>query len=299
MSNRIGNDVFNFKKDYVEWFSSLQNHIISVLEGIEKDYADHYGGEPSVFSSKSWQRLDDTQEDQNGGGGTMRVLSNGMVFEKAGVNVSTVHGCFSKEFAKEIPGTDGEGAFWASGISLVIHPKNPYIPIVHMNTRHIATPTKAWFGGGADLTPCLPFEDDTLAFHQAMKDACDTYHPKAYDQYKAWCDTYFYLPHRKEPRGVGGIFFDYLLSDNPTADFDFLKAVGLAYIDVYEQIVRRRMHLSYGDQEKAIQLHKRGRYAEFNLIYDRGTRFGLMTNGHTEAILMSLPPVATWGVEAA
>jgi coproporphyrinogen III oxidase len=220
-------------------------------------------------------------------------MQNGHVFEKAGVNISTVFGQFSKQFQGEIPGTKNDPSFWASGISLVIHPLNPFVPAVHMNTRHIIT-EESWFGGGADLTPCLPFEEDTNDFHHALKKACDDYAPDAYVKYKEWCDKYFFLPHRNEMRGVGGIFFDYLKSDNQESEFNFLKNVGIAFINVYAKIVRKRMHLPWSEEDKNIQLIKRGRYAEFNLLYDRGTRFGLMTNGNTEAILMSLPPHATW-----
>lgn len=286
---------FDDKKEmYVEWFQWLQNHICSVIEKIESDF-DSSNNTPATFKQKIWQRETPTTPLGQGGGGIMRVMENGSVFEKAGVNFSKVMGNFDPNFAKEIPGTDQNASFWASGISLVIHPKNPFVPIVHMNTRHIET-GRSWFGGGADLTPCFTFEEDTIEFHQAMKDACDPYSPNAYVEYKKWCDEYFYLPHRQEPRGVGGIFFDYVNSGNPDEDFNFLKAVGMKYIEVYEKIVRRRMHMSWTEEDKKVQLTKRGRYAEFNLLYDRGTRFGLMTNGNTEAILMSLPPQATWSV---
>lgn len=287
---------YKLKHSYVQWFQELQDHICARLESIEQEYCQENPKEKAgKFRQKDWQRIDITQPNQDGGGGWMRILEDGAVFEKAGVNVSTVFGNLPQTFATEIPGGDKNKQFWASGISLVIHPRNPYVPIVHMNTRHIIT-TKEWFGGGADLTPCIPFDEDTNDFHNAMKEASDLYAANAYEQYKKWCDDYFYLSHRGEPRGVGGIFFDDLNSGDPILDFDYLKNVGQKFMDVYEKIVRRRMHMHYGDEEKRIQLKKRGRYVEFNLLYDRGTRFGLMTNGNAEAILMSLPPMAAWNV---
>jgi coproporphyrinogen III oxidase len=283
----------NPKNIYVEWFKSLQLHICTRLEEIESEFES--AEEPQKFVRKSWKRDDETQPNRDGGGGTMAVMQGGRVFEKAGVNFSEVYGEFSKKFAAEIPGADTDPSFWASGISLVIHPLNPFVPIVHMNTRHIMT-QKSWFGGGADLTPCIPFDEDTKSFHQGMQDACDAYHPEAHAKYKKWCDEYFYLPHRNEMRGVGGIFFDYVNSGDENADFAFLKQVGINFIDSYVAIVRKRMNTPWTEKDKEIQLHKRGRYVEFNLLHDRGTKFGLMTNGNTEAILMSLPPLASWKV---
>lgn len=274
------------------WFAELQTHICETLEAIENEFK-HPTHLPGQFAFKSWERHDPTQPDNKGGGGKMGIMEGGAVFEKAGVNVSTVYGEFAKEFSHEIPGADKDPSFWASGISLVIHPSNPFVPAVHMNTRHIVT-SKSWFGGGADLTPTFPIDEDTKDFHQAMRNACDAYNPDAYAKYKLWCDEYFYLPHRNEARGVGGIFFDYVNSGDVNEDFEFIKAVGKAFIDVYAEIVRRRMRQEWDMDDKYKQLVKRGRYAEFNLLYDRGTRFGLMTNGNTEAILMSLPPVAAW-----
>lgn len=274
------------------WFSELQKHICETLETIEQELQ-HPTHLPGRFIYKPWERNDPTQPHEKGGGGTMGIMEGGAVFEKAGVNVSTVYGEFGKEFCHEIPGADKDPHFWASGISLVIHPSNPFVPAVHMNTRHIVT-TKSWFGGGADLTPTFPIEEDTKDFHDAMRSACDTYNPDAYAKYKLWCDEYFYLPHRKEMRGVGGIFFDYINSGDVDTDFEFIKSVGKAFIDAYAKIVRRRMRQEWTMEDKYKQLVKRGRYAEFNLLYDRGTRFGLMTNGNTDAILMSLPPVAAW-----
>ena len=231
----------------------------------------------------------------------MATLRGG-VFEKGGVNVSTVFGAFQPDFAAEIPGASEDPTFWASGLSLVIHPLNPYVPAVHMNTRHICT-EKSWFGGGIDLTPTFEFEEDNLDFHDAMKGACaglvgeacrKSFDESYYEKYKKWCDDYFYLPHRQEPRGIGGIFYDYHNTGCFERDFAFTQAVGLAFLDIYPRLVRRHMHRPWGEAEKNKQLAKRGRYAEFNLLYDRGTKFGLKTQGNIEAILMSLPPLAAW-----
>ncbi|MEE8292862.1 MAG: oxygen-dependent coproporphyrinogen oxidase, partial [Kiloniellales bacterium] len=217
----------------------------------------------------------------------------GRVFEKVGVNISTVGGRFPADFAKQIPGAEDDPRFWASGVSLVAHLRSPLVPAVHMNTRHIVT-TKAWFGGGSDLSPMYPVEVDTAAFHAALKAACDRHDPDYHPRFKAWCDEYFFIKHRGEPRGVGGIFFDYLDSGDWEADFAFTRDVGLAFLDIYPQLVRRHMVEPWTEEQRRHQLVKRGRYAEFNLIYDRGTKFGLMTGGNPEAILMSLPPEAAW-----
>ncbi|MEO1193521.1 MAG: oxygen-dependent coproporphyrinogen oxidase [Pseudomonadota bacterium] len=268
------------------WFESLRDQICAAIEALEDEGgAGDDGFSPARFERRSWQR-------DGGGGGTMGLLSGGRVFEKAGVNVSEVYGTFSEAFAKEIPGAAENPQFWASGISLVLHPRNPWVPPVHMNTRHVVT-TKAWFGGGADLNPIYPDAADTKAFHDRLRQACDAHGPDYYERFKAWCDDYFFNKHRQEPRGVGGIFYDYLEADWE-ADFAFTRDVGLAFLEIYPALVRGQKDKTFGEAERAHQLFRRGRYAEFNLLYDRGTRFGLMTGGNPDAILMSLPPLATW-----
>lgn len=271
------------------WYTNLQQNICQALETIEQE-----SFALSLYNQWQPQQFEKRQWDYNqSGGGQMRILQGGRVFEKAGVNVSCVWGEFSKEFAQEIPGAEKDPRFWASGISLVIHPRNPYVPIVHMNTRHIIT-TKSWFGGGADLTPSLEFAEDTQMFHDAFKECCDRHNREYYDRFKKWCDDYFYIKHRKEARGIGGIFYDYHNTGNFEADNAFNKSVGLAFLDVYPKIVRRRMAMAWGETEIQKLQHKRSRYVEFNLVYDRGTHFGLKTGGNTEAILMSMPPTASW-----
>jgi len=268
------------------WFEELRDRICAAFEAIEDE-----AGSPVRFERKAWQRPSD--DGQDAGGGVISLL-RGKVFEKVGVNVSTVYGRFAPEFAKSIPGAQDDPHFWASGISVVAHMANPHVPAAHLNTRHIVT-AKSWFGGGADLTPMLaPEAQDTADFHAALKAACDRFDPGHYPRFSQWCDEYFYLPHRGEPRGVGGVFFDGLDSGNKDKDFAFTQAIGMAFLEVYPHIVRRRMATPFSAADRDRQLERRGRYVEFNLLYDRGTQFGLRTGGNPEAILMSLPPAARW-----
>ena len=275
-----------------DWFVSLRDAICAEFEAIERE-----AGSDARFGYTPWQR-DAVEGGAPGetGGGT-RGLMKGKVFEKVGVNVSTVHGALQRDFAASINGASAEqNAFSATGISLVAHMANPHVPAVHMNTRFLTT-TKAWFGGGADLNPPLPYDEDTAEFHAAFKACCDAHGPDYYDRFKAWADEYFFIPHRNVHRGVGGIFYDHLECADEAAweaNFAFTKAVGETFLAVFPRIVRRRMGMAFTPQDKAQQLEWRGRYAEFNLVYDRGTLFGLKTGGNIDAILMSLPPEATW-----
>lgn len=268
-----------------EWFEDLRNRICAIYEEIETEYAKLKGLVPGKFERKKWQR-------EGGGGGEMSIMK-GSVFEKVGVNISTVHGEFSEEFRGQIPGAEENPNFFATGISLVAHMQSPLVPAAHFNTRYIET-TKSWFGGGGDLTPMYEDENATKLFHDAFKDACDKHDPAYYPKFKEECDRYFYLPHRQEPRGVGGIFFDYLNSSNFEKDFAFVQDVGRAMRDSYTEIIKSKMHLAWSKEQREHQLIKRGRYVEFNLLYDRGTLFGLKTGGNIEAILMSLPPEVRW-----
>ena len=259
----------------VAYFSDLQNRIVAALEALDG----------SRFREDAWQR-------EGGGGGRSRVLIDGAVFEKAGVNFSDVHGEMSEEFAKQVPGEGRD--FTACGLSLVLHPRSPMVPTVHANFRYLTKGERRWFGGGADLTPYYPFREDVIHFHRTWRDAC-LRHPAPIDyrRFKKWCDDYFFLPHRNEPRGVGGIFFDYLEGDVERL-FDFVRDCGDAFLPAYLPIAERRKKEPYTEREKFFQEFRRGRYAEFNLVYDRGTLFGLRTGGRTESILMSLPPVVRW-----
>ena len=269
------------KKDLASnWFKLLQNAICDDISKLEKNKI--------KFKTTNWQRNKKKDE----GGGEFRILKNGKVFEKVGVNFSKVYGKFPKNVQKNIPGANKDPKFWASGISVVMHMKNPNIPAMHFNTRYICT-TKDWFGGGIDVTPSLKDNNEKNNFHKILKKMCDQHNKKFYKEYKEWCDEYFYLPHRKEARGIGGIFFDYK-KNNFKKDFNFVRDVGVTFQMIFNDIIQKKIKKKWTLKDKEFQYIKRGRYAEFNLLYDRGTKFGLHTGGETEAILMSLPPLAKW-----
>ena len=270
-----------FAQAAADYFRDLQGRICSAFERLEP---------AARFETRPWSRPPGHRLE---GGGESRLM-RGKVFEKVGVNVSDVWGLFSEAARAQMPGAaESEGRFLACGISLVAHMSNPYVPTVHLNLRYLHT-HRGWFGGGADLTPTFPFEEDTAAFHGALRGACESYRPDAYETFKAWCDRYFYLPHRHEPRGVGGIFFDELAGADPSADFAFVRQVGEAFLAVYPALVTRRRDTPYDEAAREKLLYKRGRYVEFNLVYDRGTRFGFHTDADPEAYLMSLPPLVRW-----
>jgi coproporphyrinogen III oxidase len=262
------------------WFKLLQNIICKDIEKIEKNKI--------RFKSTAWKRNKTKDE----GGGEFRILKNGKVFEKVGVNFSEVHGRFSNEMKKKIPGANNNPNFWASGISIVMHMKNPHVPAIHFNTRFIYT-THGWFGGGMDVTPCLKDNNEKKYLHKELKTMCDRHNKIYYKKYKKWCDEYFFIPHRKEMRGIGGIFFDYK-KENWEKDFSFVRDLGVSFQMIFNSIINKKHKKKWTAKDKELQYIKRGRYAEFNLLYDRGTKFGLQTGGNVEGILMSLPPLAKW-----
>ena len=272
---------FEIKKDLASnWFKTLQDSICHSISELEKNKI--------KFKSKTWKRNQNKDE----GGGEYRILKDGRIFDKVGVNFSKVYGKFPKHFQKQIPGADKNPNFWASGISVVMHMKNPLIPAMHFNTRYICT-SLDWFGGGMDVTPSKKDENEKKEFHKILKKMCNRHNKKYYPKYKKWCDEYFYLPHRKEARGIGGIFFDYKKNDFEK-DFKFVREVGTTFELIFKKIIKKKLKKKWTLKDKKMQYIKRGRYTEFNLLYDRGTKFGLQTDGNVEGILMSLPPIAKW-----
>ena len=272
---------FEIKKDLTSnWFKTLQDSICHSISELEKNKI--------KFKSKTWKRNQNKDE----GGGEYRILKDGRIFDKVGVNFSKVYGKFPKHFQKQIPGAEKNPNFWASGISVVMHMKNPLIPAMHFNTRYICT-SHDWFGGGMDVTPSKKDENEKKEFHKILKKMCNRHNKKYYPKYKKWCDEYFYLPHRKEARGIGGIFFDYK-KNNFEKDFKFVREVGTTFELIFKKIIKKKLKKKWTLKDKEMQYIKRGRYTEFNLLYDRGTKFGLQTGGNVEGILMSLPPIAKW-----
>ena len=272
---------FEIKKDLTSnWFKTLQDSICHSISELEKNKI--------KFKSKTWKRNQNKDE----GGGEYRILKDGRIFDKVGVNFSKVYGKFPKHFQKQIPGAEKNPNFWASGISVVMHMKNPLIPAMHFNTRYICT-SHDWFGGGMDVTPSKKDENEKKEFHKILKKMCNRHNKKYYPKYKKWCDEYFYLPHRKEARGIGGIFFDYKKNDFEK-DFKFVREVGTTFELIFKKIIKKKLKKKWTLKDKEMQYIKRGRYTEFNLLYDRGTKFGLQTGGNVEGILMSLPPIAKW-----
>ena len=278
-----------FKKKLARsWFYLLQQTICYEFEKIEIDFAKKTKQKPQYFKKKTWQK----SKNKNEGGGTFASIKNGLVFDSVGVNFSEVSGKFLRKFSDQVLGAKKNSSYWASGISVVAHMNNPKIPAMHFNTRFIVT-SKNWFGGGMDATPSIKDNAEKKLFHKKIKQTCDKYKKEFYPKYKKWCDNYFYLPHRKETRGMGGIFFDYK-KNNWEKDFNFIKDVGLCFVDCSKTIIKKKIYKKWTKKQKNQQLIKRGRYVEFNLLYDRGTKFGLNTGGNVEAILMSLPPEAKW-----
>ncbi len=268
------------KKLARNWFKTLQEVLCKEIEELE--------GGTKLFKYKNWER----GKKSNEGGGQSRIYENGKIFDKVGVNFSEVYGKFSNQFKNKIPGTNKNSKFWASGISVVMHMKNPHIPAMHFNTRYVYT-SYGWFGGGMDVTPCFKEKKLEKWFHSEIKKSCDKHNKNYYKKYKKWCDEYFYLPHRNEPRGIGGIFFDYK-KNNWEKDFSFVREVGISFKNIFREIILKKHKKKWTKKDKEIQYEKRGRYVEFNLLYDRGTKFGLNTGGNVDAILMSLPPLAKW-----
>ncbi len=281
-------DIFIKKKLAYSWFSLLQQMICYEFQKIEVDFGKKYKKKPKFLVKNLWKK----SKIKNEGGGSFSIIKNGLVFDSLGINCSQVSGKFSKKFQSQVLGAENNSSYWASGISVVAHMKNPKIPALHFNTRFIVT-EKNWFGGGMDATPCLEDYNEEKIFHKKIEVMCNRHSKNYYSKYKKWCDNYFYLPHRNERRGIGGIFFDYK-KDNWKKDFNFVKDVGLCFLENSRNIIKKKMFTKWNNKQKEIQLIKRGRYVEFNLLYDRGTKFGLSTGGNVDAILMSLPPKAKW-----